>query len=318
MSADRVAMAPDKPDLRPWTHVISITPFGPDGALDIDGFRRHLRRLRASGIGVYVGGSGSGEGYTLTAAETEALLRAAVEELKGHVPVRAMGVEPRTARQMIEYLRLAKAAGVDAAQIYSLDVGHDTAPSPQEVERYFTDVLNEAPLPVVLSTHFSVGYRLTPALMSKLVETYPQVVGVNVTHPDLGYLAEIIRAVGKRVPVMVGGPMQGLTVLALGGHGYLSSEGNIAPKLCVSIIKAFEAKDAGAMMAAFGTLIELFGVTLANGGTRVAKPALARYGLPGGESRLPRLTVADERLDLVVKAIERLNIPAIEGWNGES
>ena len=46
----------------------------------------------------------------------------AAEELKGKVPVRAMGVEPRTAAQMIDFLKLAADAGMEAAQVYSLDV----------------------------------------------------------------------------------------------------------------------------------------------------------------------------------------------------
>ena len=83
--------------LKPSTFVISITPFDAAGNLDEGAFRSHLQRLAASGIGVYVGGSGSGEGYTLTGQESRRLLEIAVEELKGKVPVRAMGVEPRLA-----------------------------------------------------------------------------------------------------------------------------------------------------------------------------------------------------------------------------
>ncbi|OCC22958.1 hypothetical protein MB02_14430 [Croceicoccus estronivorus] len=296
------------------TFVISLTPFDRAGAIDKGAFRAHLARLRDSGIGVYVGGSGSGEGYTLTPAETASLLEIAVDELKGHVPVRAMGVEPRTASQMSEFLRMAHDCGVDAAQVYSLDVGHDVVVTPEEIEHYLTDVLETASLPVVLSTHFSVGYTVPPELLKRMVSTYPHVVGINVTHPDLGYLARVIGAVGDRAAVMVGGPMQGLTVLALGGHGYLSADGNIAPKLCVSVIDRFEAGDLAGMMSAFGTLIKLFGVSLECGGTRVVKAALNRLGFPGGEMRLPRLAVEDARLDRLLATIETLGIAGIEGW----
>lgn len=298
----------------PSTFVISITPFKANGDVDYDAFRAHLRRLRASGIGVYVGGSGSGEGYTLAVEETEKLLRIAVEELKGHVPVRAMGVEPRTAKQMIAFLKLAKDCGVDAAQLYSLDVGHDVAPAPEEIERYLTDVLSEAPLPVIISTHFSVGFRMAPSLLRRMADTYPQVIGVNCTHPDLSYVAEVVREVGPKVPVMVGGPMQGLTILALGGHGYLSSEGNVAPNLCVSVIERYKAGDMAGMMSAFGTLIKLFGALQTNGGTRATKAALSRLGLPGGYPRPPRLPIEDERLTRALDAIETLGIARIEGW----
>ena len=51
---------------RASTFVISITPFTEGGAFDEAAIRGHLRRLAAAGIGVYLGGGGSGEGYVLT------------------------------------------------------------------------------------------------------------------------------------------------------------------------------------------------------------------------------------------------------------
>jgi 4-hydroxy-tetrahydrodipicolinate synthase len=294
--------------------VTSITPFDASGKIDEGAYRAHLHRLGAAGIGVYVGGRGSGEGYTLSRDETATVLRMAAEELKGKVPVRAMGVEPRTSRQMIEFLALAKDCGVDASQVYSLEIGHDLALTPEEIEAYLVDVLEGSDLPLVFSTHFSVGYRFTLPLVSRLVDQYPHFVGINCTHPDLFYLSELIRAVGDRVAVMVGGPMQALTALALGGHGYIAADGNIAPKLCVSVIERYEAGDLPGMMERFGKLIRLFGISLDSGGTRVVKPTLNRLGLAGGQVRPPRQMIEDERLERVLRTIDELGIAEIEGW----
>lgn len=63
---------------------ISITPFDAAGQLDEAAFRQHIRRLRDGGVSVFVGGSGSGEGYTLTPEENDRILAIAVEELKGN------------------------------------------------------------------------------------------------------------------------------------------------------------------------------------------------------------------------------------------
>ena len=82
--------------------MVSLTPFTETGALDEPGLRAHLRRLGAAGIGVYLAGSGSGEGYTLTRDERRRVFDVGVEELGGQVPVRAMGVEPRTAAEVVE------------------------------------------------------------------------------------------------------------------------------------------------------------------------------------------------------------------------
>ena len=307
-------MAQPEINLEPSTFVISITPFDESGSLDEDGFRMHLRRLAASGIGVYVGGCGSGEGYTVSRTEMERVLHIAAEELKGKVPVRAMGVEPRTAKQMIDFLKLSKSAGVDAAQIYSLDVGHGAALQSGEITAYFTDVLEDSDAPVVLSTHQSVGYKIPVAMMTDLVDRYPHIVGVNVTHQDLGYVSSVVDAMIDKVPVHVGGPMQGLTILALGGQGYLSSDGNIAPHLCVSVIDRFNAGDTIGMMDAFGRLIRLFGTLQECGGIRATKAALNRLGLPGGYLRRPRLAMEDARVDHVLKIIQDLEIADIEKW----
>jgi putative membrane protein len=51
----------------PRAFVISVTTFGDDGVLDEPAFRAHLHRMACAGLGVYVVGSGSGEGYALTA-----------------------------------------------------------------------------------------------------------------------------------------------------------------------------------------------------------------------------------------------------------
>ena len=81
-----------------------------------------------------------------------------------------MGIEPRTAAQMIDFLELAADAGMEAAQLYSLDVGHGHAPTTQELDGYFSEVIEAAPLPVVPSTHQSVGYRIAPELIVDLAQ----------------------------------------------------------------------------------------------------------------------------------------------------
>src|SRR5579862_1836003 len=188
--------------------VISITPFDEHGRLDEDALRAHLRRMAAAGIGAYVGGGGSGEGFTLDDGEARRVLEIGVEELQGRVAVRAMGVEPRMARQMVDFARMAAAVGVDATQIYSLDQGHGHRPTLEEIETYFTDILSQVELPAALSTHQSVGYAIPVEMIADLVARYDQIIGVNCSHADLAYLTAIIDAVGDRVDVHVGGPLQ--------------------------------------------------------------------------------------------------------------
>jgi 4-hydroxy-tetrahydrodipicolinate synthase len=118
--------APVRPPRGRSTFVVSLTPFTREGELDDAGLQAHLRRLGRAGIGVYVAGSGSGEGYTLSGDERRRVFDVAVAELAGKVPVRAMGVEPRTAAEVVALAEDAVAAGLDATQVYSLDLATAT------------------------------------------------------------------------------------------------------------------------------------------------------------------------------------------------
>jgi 4-hydroxy-tetrahydrodipicolinate synthase len=293
---------------------VSITPFDASGRLDEAGLRQHLQRMVAAGVGVYIGGGGSGEGFVLTAGERRRILEIAAEELGGKVPFRSMGVETRSAGEMLEYLEVAQSVGVDAAQIYSLDPGHGHHPTPDEVREYLIDVLSATTVPSVLSTHQSVGYRISLESISHVVDRFDHVVGVNCSHGDLAYLATIIDAVGDRVDVHVGGPLQALTALALGANGFLSSEANLAPRLCESVIAFYEQGAGDELLDAFGKLARLSMALYGNGGIRATKAVLNRLGLPGGYPRKPQLPVADATVDALMAVIGDLQLGELEGW----
>jgi len=303
-----------RPAGAPSTYVISLTPFDADDRLDEEALRGHLRRMAAAGVGVYLGGSGSGEGYTLGDDELDRIFAIGREELRGKVPVLAMGVEPRTAAQMIELGRRVADAGLDGMQVYSLDQGHGNQPTRVELERYLRDVLEGIHVPAVLSSHQSVGYFIPADLIGAIVTDYDHVVGVNCTSPDQTYLLRVLEAVDRRVDVHVGGPMHALTCLALGGQGYLSSDANLAPRLCASVIERFVAGDLAGCNAAYRTLMRLFTATRDCGGIVATKGALAILGLPGGLPRRPRLPVDDATAARIRSTmIDDLDLRTLEG-----
>jgi 4-hydroxy-tetrahydrodipicolinate synthase len=296
------------------TFAISITPFCEDGSIDLDAFAAHLTRIGEAGVGVYVGGGGSGEGYTMSFDETAMLIEQAVGTLKGKAPIRAMGVEPRTARQMIEFLNMAEAKGVDAAQVYSLDVGHGHVPTPAELSTYFGEVLHNSSMPLVLSTHQSVGYVIPANVIVELFENYSQLIGLNISHQDPNYLRALIDALGGRIDICVGGPHQAPMAMALGGQGFLSSEANLAPKLCRSVIDAARSGDNALYLERWGTLLRLFMALYGNGGIRVTKAVLGEFGLPGGYPRAPRLPAEKDAIEKAMAVVNACDIAGIEGW----
>src|SRR5262249_6361523 len=64
-----------------------VTACGPDGSLDLDVSRTHVRRGVAAGAAAVFACCGTGEFHALLPEEFEACVRAAVEAAGGHVPV---------------------------------------------------------------------------------------------------------------------------------------------------------------------------------------------------------------------------------------
>ena len=103
--------------------------------------------------------------------------------------------------------------------------------------------------------------------------------------------------------------MHALTNLALGGQGFLSTEGAIAPKLCASVINYFAAGDQAATFAAFQRLMHLSAINVWPGGSvRYTKSALRALGQPGWHTRPPYLTLDESLDDQILQAIKALGI----------
>jgi 4-hydroxy-tetrahydrodipicolinate synthase len=292
--------------------VISLTPFDIHGRLDEEGLRGHLRRMRDAGVGVYVGGSGSGEGHALSLSEARRVMEIARDELQGRVPVRAMGTEPRTANQMIEYAQIVAEVGLDGMQIYPVEMGHGVIPSEEEIETYYVDVLEQVRMPVAISTHFFSGYLVPLPVLRRLVERFDNVIGINSTS-NQDYMQELIDLLGSKVEIHVG--MLTLPALVLGANGYMTSEGNLAPKLCQSVISHHASGQLDLRDAAFAKVTRLWQVCHKYGAIRGTKLALQLLRLPGGYPRRPRLqTVPDSAISEILKQLHDLDIAQLEGW----
>jgi 4-hydroxy-tetrahydrodipicolinate synthase len=227
-----------------------------------------------------------------------------------------MGVEPRTAAQMVEIVRMAAETGVDAVQLYSLDIGHGGKPATDTLERYFRTALDAARLPCVISSHFFGGYVLDPELMRRLCDDYEHLVGFNVTSPEIPYLVKVLDAVGGRAEVHVGGPMHALTALALGAQGFLSSEANYAPRTAARLIERHRAGDAAGAASAYRVLMRCMSSMgeVAGMSVRWTKSMLWALGhREGAYVREPNLPISDGERARARARAEALGLFELEG-----
>jgi 4-hydroxy-tetrahydrodipicolinate synthase len=130
--------------------------------------------------------------------------------------------------------------------------------------------------------------------LARICHRYDRVIGINCSNPDINYLTQLCATIDDRVEIHTGLMTQALGAFAVGASGYLTTEANVAPRLCVEVVDRYRAGDLPGLMAAYGRLLQLSDKLLGDGGSiRATKATLALLGLPGGIPRRPRLPLAD-------------------------
>ena len=291
-------------------NAMSVTPFDAHDRLDEQALAVVVDRMATAGVGIYLGSYGTGEGHLLRDAEIDRLYRVGVSAAAGRVPVYAAALGFTSTDEVIEAALSAVDAGVDAVQIHPPRPGPVAiVPRPEELERFYADVLGAVTTPVHLTNQVvMVGYSVPVALMADLVATHDQVTAVNTSDPDLGRVADLIDAVGSRAGVYVGIVGQLGAALARGGAGTLCFEADVAPELCAAVIEAHRGGDAEGLAVAFARLLRLNEVLARSGNPRSVKAAMRLVGLPGGALRRPYLELGAHEVDAIAVVLGELGL----------
>jgi 4-hydroxy-tetrahydrodipicolinate synthase len=147
-------------------------------------------------------------------------------------------------------------------------------------------------------------------MIRALCDEYPQIIGLNISTDNIGYVVAAREEIGERVEIHVGGVGQALIALAIGAQGHLSGEANLVPKLAKSVIDYYVAGDMEKCFDAYHQQMRIFNTMGQVGGV---KEVLRYLGLPGGDPRKPRLPATEEQRNLIPQWVKQMRIREIEG-----
>lgn len=307
-----------KTEMRARASVVSITPFNQDLSLNEDGYRRHLRRLAAAGLTVFVAGEGCSEVLSLKPDELRRVLSIGADELLGVVPVIAFGALGRNAADQIEFLAAAETAGLRMAGLYPLDATHKRVPTEAELEAYYDEVLSSTNLDIVLACYSPHdAYVVSPEILARIAARHQNLVEVQCSGPDLVYLTQVMNAVGPEVGVHSGGIEHALTNAVLGGTGFVSAEANVTPKLAAALAEACNEgrlQDAGNHIQ---RLIEVKRIHRRHGFIVALKAMLDACDLDGGPVRPPMLPLSPDVTAVIRSELAHLDIEELNSFGPE-
>ncbi|MFJ1871576.1 MULTISPECIES: 5-dehydro-4-deoxyglucarate dehydratase [Streptomyces] len=284
-----------------------VTAYGPDGSVDLDTYRTHVRRGVEAGAAAVFACCGTGEFHALTPEEYEACVRAAVEAAQGRVPVVA-GAGYGTALA-VRYARLAEGVGADgllAMPPYLVVAGQEG------LLRHYREVAAATGLPVIVYQRDNAVF--TPETVVELART-EGVIGLKDGLGDLDLMQRIVSAVRTDFPgeflYFNGLPTAEQTQLAyraLGVTLYSSAVFCFAPEIALAFYRALEAGDDSTVHRLLDGFYRPFVELRAQGrGYAVAlvKAGVRLRGLDVGEVRPPLHEPGEDHVKQLAQVIER-------------
>jgi len=208
-----------------------VTPMLEDGRLDYPGLRSLLDWHVAEGSdGIVIVGT-SGESPTVSVEEHCELIRVAVEQIAGRIPVIA-GTGGNSTTEAIELTQFAKKVGADASlQV----VPYYNKPTQDGMYAHFKKIAESVDLPVIL---YNVPGRTVADLAGDAVvrlASVPGIIGIKDATGDLErgtlLIADLKRAGHRDFSVFSGDDLTAPLLMLMGGNGNISVTANVAPRL---------------------------------------------------------------------------------------
>lgn len=261
-----------------------VTPFAPDGALDVDAAVALARWLVAHGSDGLVLGGTTGEGPVLSDEEARQLWQAVAEAVT--VPVLA-GTGTNDTRHSIELTRMANECGVDGVLVVT---PYYNRPSQDGLFDHFSAVAGATSLPVLLyDIPVRTGRRIEHSTLHRLVDAVPNIVGVKDAAGDPAAAARLAARTPEGFELYSGDDALTLPLVAVGAVGVVSVCAHWAGREMGEMVAAALKGDIDLARSLNTRLLESyeFESTPAFPNPMPAKAACRVLGLGVGQCRLP-------------------------------
>ena len=287
-----------------------ITPMKENGDVDFDGFRRLVNFQLEQGIDGIVPLGTTGEAPALEENEEEQLIRIALDEAKGKVPV-IVGAGSNNTKHMVSYTRRAKDMGADMAMVVT---PYYNKPNDSGLLQHF-QAASDVGIPILVYNIASRTGRNIPTPLMEKIAALPGIIAVKEASGDIGQMTEVLQsiAIPRRAgenPFSVLSGDDGMTfpLMALGGDGVISVIANIVPARVKALTKACLAGDFEEGRRIHFELLPIMKAAFVETNPVPIKQAMTWAGLPGGPARLP-LGGLDSKNEAVLKAaMEKVGI----------
>ena len=281
-----------------------VTPFRPDGSLDLDAAAALAARLVEDGNdGLVVNGTG-GEAPTTTDAEKADLVRAVVDAVGDRAHVVA-GVGTNDTSHSTELAGAAEKAGAHGLLVVT---PYYSKPPQAGLLAHFRALADATDLPVML---YDIPHRAGTAIATEtLLELaeHPRVVAVKDAKGDLTASSRVLAETD--LTYYSGDDALTLPLLAVGGSGVVGTSTHFCGVETHALVDAELAGDRAEALRLHRRLLPIFTGIFATQGVILVKAGLEIQGRGVGSVRLPMVPATEEQRAALVRALAAAGLPA--------
>jgi 5-dehydro-4-deoxyglucarate dehydratase len=283
-----------------------VTHFDADLAFDESRYREHLAWQASFGVAGLFAAGGTGEGFSLTSEEMDRVVRVAVDEVDGAVPV----VAPATGglAQAVAQARAAEAAGASGILLMP---PYLTEASQRGLVEHVSTVCSATRLGVVVYSRANAV--LTDVTVAELADRNPTLIGLKDGVGDIEQMTRTYARVGDRLIYVGGLPTAetfALPLLQLGVTTYSSALYNFLPEFALRFFGAVRDQDRVAVYEMLNDFVipyldirdraKGYAVSIVKGG-------LTAVGRDGGRVRPPLTDLADHEVAELATLVDKIS-----------
>lgn len=302
-----------KPQLR-GALAFPITPFNADNSVDIEAVKANAELLATSRVAAIVAPSGTGEFFSLTPDEVNAVLEATVEAVGGRKPVvAAAGVGPKLAAEQAAHAESVGAAAVMVVPPYY------AVPDPDGLLDYYAAIADATSIGIIPYARDAALF--TPAMVRMLAERIPSVIAFKDGRGNVRLFQQIrehvIGALGKDRLIWLGGTGDDLLApyFAAGAEGYTSSLACFWPEMSAELYDLASSGDFASLRARHEEVVApIYELRQRKRGYEVSimKAAMELLGHKAGRARPPLANPSEAEIAELDALLRRLNVPTAE------
>ncbi|MCF6472866.1 5-dehydro-4-deoxyglucarate dehydratase [Nonomuraea sp. MG754425] len=283
-----------------------VTHFTQDLEFDEAAYRDHLSWLSSYPVAGLFAAGGTGEGFSLTPGEIDQVVRAAVSEVNGRVPV----IAPATGgtANAVAQARAAADAGADGLLLmppYLTEAGQDG------LVEHVSAVCRATGLGVIVYSRANA--ILNDRSVAALAERNQNLVGFKDGVGNIENLTRIYAAVGDRLAYVGGLPTAetfALPLLQLGMSTYSSAIFNFVPQYALDFYADVLAQDQAAVYRRIREFVLPYldiRDRVKGYAVSIIKAGLTAVGRPGGPVRPPLTNLTDGELAELTALINKIS-----------